>query len=180
MAEKKTTPKKDSKKASRKANPKSVDMMTQQMQGDDTGLELTEKMTMMDTPVGDSVDLGEPMVDFREDMKVETREVADDAAECAEPVDMDDHSQDACMQERNQEIETVEPAFEKDDEMVNDITNILNGLDGVNARRLGDGSSVEEETEPRPAAGKNMTNTEEKNYYSEQFSKSWGGVVYDY
>ena len=87
------------------------------------------------------------------------------------------------IEEKQAENEEPEGKFTEDPEMVNDITNILNGLDGVKANKL-DGEEqpkvekVEEKNEP--VSPKNMTNTEEKNYYSEQFSRSWGGVMYDY
>lgn len=87
------------------------------------------------------------------------------------------------IEENPAENDEPEGKFTEDPEMVNDITNILNGLDGVKANKL-DGEEqpkvekVEEKNEP--VSPKNMTNTEEKNYYSEQFSRSWGGVMYDY
>lgn len=87
------------------------------------------------------------------------------------------------IEENPAENEEPEGKFTEDPEMVNDITNILNGLDGVKANKLdGDEQPKVEKAEEKKeqVSPKNMTNTEEKNYYSEQFSRSWGGVMYDY
>ena len=210
MAEKKTTTKKTTtKKASKQAKPKAVDMVSPVTPADETGLELTEKMKMQAVaddnvqetviesddlalnnpsfdlgPKGDEefVDLNEPMIDFQEDKHIEPKQSVVEEEVC-EKENHDDHEQDACMQEQNQELETPEPLFKEDKAMVNDITNILNGIDGVNASKLGkyaEEELAEKEEKVAPVAGKNTTNTEEKNYYSEQFSRNWGGVMYDY
>ena len=211
MAEKKTTAKKTTtKKASKQAKPKAVYMVSTVTPADETGLELTEKMTMQQVadenvelaasepedmtlanpsfdqgPKGDEefVDLNEPMIDFQEDKNIEPKQSVVEEEVC-EKENHDDHEQDACPAgERNQELEpNPEPLFKEDKVMVNDITNILNGIDGVNASKLGKYAEEElaEKEEKAPVAGKNTTNTEEKNYYSEQFSRNWGGVMYDY
>lgn len=210
MAEKKTTTKKTTtKKASKQAKPKAVDMVSPVTPADETGLELTEKMKMQAVaddnvqetviesddlalnnpsfdlgPKGDEefIDLNEPMIDFQEDKHIEPKQSVVEEEVC-EKENHDDHEQDACMHEQNQELETPEPLFKEDKDMVNDITNILNGIDGVNASKLGkyaEEELAEKEEKAAPVAGKNTTNTEEKNYYSEQFSRNWGGVMYDY
>jgi hypothetical protein len=210
MAEKKTTTKKTpTKKASKQAKPKAVDMVSPVTPADETGLELTEKMRMQAVaddnfgvaeietenlslnnpsfdqgPKGDEelLDLNEPMIDFQEDKNIEPKQSVVEEEVC-DKENHDDHEQDACMQEQNQELETPEPLFKEDKAMVNDITNILNGIDGVNASKLGkyaEEELAEKEEKAAPVAGKNTTNTEEKNYYSEQFSRNWGGVMYDY
>ena len=207
MAEKKTTTKKTTtKKASKQAKPKAVDMVSPVTPADETGLELTEKMRMQAVaddnfgvaeietenlslnnpsfdqgPKGDEelLDLNEPMIDFQEDKNIEPKQSVVEEEVC-DKKNLDDHEADACMQEQNQELETPEPLFKEDKAMVNDITNILNGLDGVRASKLGKDAEEEVEEEKPAVAGKNMTNTEEKNYYSEQFSRNWGGVMYDY
>ena len=181
MAEKKSKTKSDStKKASKQAKPKAVDMVSPTTPADETGLELTEERVLEPVVGFDGVSEDEPMVDFQEDKNIEPKQSVVEEEVC-EKEDHDDHEQDACMQEQNQELETPEPMFKGDKEMVNDITNILNGIDGVKASKLD--PDVEEEIEiedTRKVSGKNTTNTEEKNYYSEQFSRNWGGVMYDY
>ena len=118
-------------------------------------------------------DDGELVFDDNKDVTPEEKVV--ETEEC--DVEVDGQSYETV---ENQEIESS--AFESDPEMVNDITNILNGLDGVKANKIGEEEEhVEEPVEKKEkTAGKNMSNTEEKNYYSEQFSRSWGGVMYDY
>lgn len=120
---------------------------------------------------------------FEEKKEIEPKDSVVEAEECEVPPLTDDHDAEACTPEVNQEIETPEPLFKSDKKMVNDITNILNGIDGVKASKLGADAEVEEEvveTKKENKSPKNMTNTEEKNFYSEQFSRSWGGVMYDY
>ena len=168
MAEKKT------KKASKQAKPKAVDMVSPTTPADETGLELTEERVL------ESVVDEEPMVDFQEGRNIEPKQSVVEEEVC-DKEEHDDHEQDACMQEQNQELETPEPLFKEDKEMVNDITNILNGIDGVKASKLDQDVEEEDEIEEeRKVPAKNATNTEEKNYYSEQFSRNWGGVMYDY
>ena len=168
MAEKKT------KKASKQAKPKAVDMVSPTTPADETGLELTEERVL------ESVVDEEPMVDFQEDRNIEPKQSVVEEEVC-DKEEHDDHEQEACMQEQNQELETPEPLFKGDKEMVNDITNILNGIDGVKASKLDpDVEEKDEVEEERKVPAKNTTNTEEKNYYSEQFSRNWGGVMYDY
>jgi len=200
MAEKKTTTKKTaSKKASKQANPNAVDMVTPVTPADETGLELTEQRVSEEIVGDDTVEeLVNPSTDeitqlpgdaeiVFEDMKtVEPKKSVVDADEC-ETVVTDDHDAEACNEgERNQELDlNPEPMFKEDKEMVNDITNILNGLDGVTARKIGVAAEEEEKAkekseEKHSVVGKNTTNTEEKNYYSDQFSRAWGGVMYDY
>ena len=209
MAEKKTTAKKTTtKKASKQAKPKAVDMVSPVTPADETGLELTEKMTMQQVadenvelaasepedmtlanpsfdqgPKGDEefVDLNEPMIDFQEDKNIEPKQSVVEEEVC-EKENHDDHEQEACSEgARNQELDlNPEPLFKEDKVMVNDITNILNGIEGVRASKLGKDLEEEIEEEKPAVSGKNITNTEEKNYYSEQFSRNWGGVMYDY
>lgn len=189
MAEKKTT-----KKASRQAKPKAVDMVTPVNPADETGLELTE--TMVQEPVVSEQaveELQNPSTDaitqaaddaelvFEEVAEIEPKGTTVEAEKCEEPPVTDDHDAEVCTPEHNQEIETPEPMFTEDKDMVNDITNILNGIDGVKAKKLdGVDKKEEEKDDKKPASPKNTTNTEEKNFYSEQFSRSWGGVMYDY
>ena len=197
MAEKKTTTKKTtSRKASKQANPNAVDMVTPVTPADETGLELTEER-VQEQMVSDDVieELENPSTDtikqvpddaelVFEDMKtVEPKKSVVEADEC-ETVITDEHDAEACNDgERNQELDlNPEPMFKEDKEMVNDITNILNGLDGIVARKIGGEENKEEEEKEEKSAvsHKNTTNTEEKNYYSDQFSRAWGGVMYDY
>ena len=122
---------------------------------------------------------------FEDIKEIEPKETTVESEKCEEPPVTNDHEAEACTPEHNQEVETPEPMFKEDKVMVNDITNILNGLDGVRARKLGAAAEEEEKAkekseEKHSVAGKNTTNTEEKNYYSEQFSRNWGGVMYDY
>ena len=185
MAEKKTA-----KKASKQAKPKAVDMVTPVTTADETGLELTE--TMVQEPMVE--ELENPSTDaimqapddaelvFEEKKEVAPKKSVVETEEC-ETVVTDDHDAEACTPEHNQELETPEPMFKEDKVMVNDITNILNGLDGVDAKKIGLEDEVfeEEKEEKKPRnTSKNTTNTEEKNYFSEQFSRNWGGVMYDY
>ena len=168
-------------------------MVTPVTPADETGLELTEEMVqevivsdeavIVEAPKGDEalVDPNEPMIDFQEDKEIEQKESVVEGEKC-DKVDLDDHTQDACPPEANQELETEEPLFKEDKKMVNDITNILNGIEGVKASKIG-AEVEEEEIGDVKMKGKGQpanTNTEEKNYYSEQFSRNWGGVMYDY
>lgn len=199
MAEKKTTTKKTTapKKASKQAKPKAVDMVSPVAPADETGLELTEKMKMQEVVSDEVIELENPSTDaikqapddaelvFEDIKEIEPKETTVESEKCEEPPVTDDHDAEACTPEHNQEVETPEPMFKEDKVMVNDITNILNGLDGVRARKLGAAAEEEEKAkekseEKHSVAGKNTTNTEEKNYYSEQFSRNWGGVMYDY
>lgn len=174
MAEKKTT----KKKATKQANPKAVDMVSPVTPADETGLELTETM-VQELVVGDDViDPNEPVVDYHEDKNITPKKSVVEEEECEKTV-TDDPDAEACQPEKNQEIETPEPLFKEDKVMVNDITNILNGLDGVKASKIGEEPSEEEEKRAAEKTKHNV-NTEEKNYYSEQFSRAWGGVMYDY
>lgn len=118
---------------------------------------------------------------FEEKKEIEPKKNAVKAEECKIVV-TDEQDAEVCSPEPNQEVETPEPIFKEDEEMVNDITSILNGLDGVQAGKIGGEEKLEEKEEKKDATttGKNTTNTEEKNYYSDQFSRSWGGVMYDY
>ena len=171
MAKKETTRKA---KASKQAKPKAVDMVSPVTPADETGLELTEQrieeatvteevpeetnITTLEEPVIGDIDIEE------------TQDITPDEEVCTADVP-------------NQELEpSEEPAFKEDKAMVNDITNILNGIDGVKAEKLDGDKEVDEEVveETGTVKGKNMTNTEEKNYFSEQFSRNWGGVMYDY
>lgn len=197
MAEKKTTTKKATtpKKASRQAKPKAVDMVTPVTPADETGLELTEEMVqeviisdeavIVEAPKGDEafVDPNEPMIDFQEDKEIEQDKKIVEEQAC-ETVVTDHPEEEVCTTDaQNQEIEVAqEPLFKEDKKMVNDITNILNGIEGVKASKIG-AEVEEEEIGDVKMKGKGQpanTNTEEKNYYSEQFSRNWGGVMYDY
>lgn len=194
MAEKKTTTKKStSKKATKQANPKAVDMVSPVTPADETGLELTEKRVEEQIVSDDVVEeLENPSTTeitqlpddaelvFEDSKTVAPKSSAVEAEEC-EKVVTDDQEAEACQPEVNQEIETPAPQFVEDKEMVNDITNLLNGLDGVRASKIGE-NGVENEKEEKPVEkhGSTPVNTEEKNYYSEQFSRSWGGIMYDY
>lgn len=194
MAEKKTTTKKTTgKKASKQANPNAVDMVTPVTPADETGLELTEER-VQEQMVSDDVieELENPSTDtimqapddaelvFEDIKEIEPTEKAVETEPC-EKVVTDDHDVEPCNPEANQELDFQEPTFKEDKEMVNDITNILNGLDGVSARKIGsEEDKVEEKEEKTVSSHKNTTNTEEKNYYSDQFSRTWGGVMYDY
>lgn len=199
MAEKKTTTKKTTapKKASKQAKPKAVDMVSPVTPADETGLELTEKMKMQEVVSDEVIELENPSTDaikqapddaelvFEDIKEIELKETTVESEKCEEPPVTDDHEAEACTPEHNQEVETPEPMFKEDKVMVNDITNILNGLDGVRARKLGAAAEEEEKAkekseEKHSVSGKNTANTEEKNYYSEQFSRNWGGVMYDY
>lgn len=224
MAEKKTTTKKaaTTKKASKQANPKAVDMVSPVATADETGLELTEtrvnEAIMSDETIDAEAEMNEPLekeltkqteAAFKDDVEElenpstdEIKQAPDDAelvfediktieptekaveAEACNKVNKDDHDAVPCEPAVNQELELQEPKFKEDPAMVNDITNILNGLDGVKASKITGEEDVEEELEKeekeKPVSHKNTTNTEEKNYYSEQFSRSWGGVMYDY
>lgn len=171
MAKKETTRKA---KASKQAKPKAVDMVSPVTPADETGLELTEQrieeatvtpevpeetnITTIEEPVIGDIDIEE------------TPDITPDEEVCTADVP-------------NQELEpSEEPVFKEDKAMVNDITNILNGIDGVKASKLEEDEEVDEEVveETGTVKGKNMTNTEKKNYFSEQFSRNWGGVMYDY
>lgn len=175
MAEKKTK----TKKASKQANPKAVDMVSPTTPADETGLELTEERVLEPVVGNDAAEDEEPMVDYQEDKDIKPKKSVVEEEAC-DKEEHDDHGQDACMQEQNQELKTPEPLFKGDKEMVNDITNILNGIDGVKASKLASDVEEVDEAEEKKPQGKNATNTEEKNYYSEQFSRNWGGVMYDY
>ena len=56
------------------------------------------------------------------------------------------------------------------------------GGSGKNSKGEFSENGVENEKEEKPVEkhGSTPVNTEEKNYYSEQFSRSWGGIMYDY
>ena len=196
MAEKKTTKKTTaSKKAAKQSKPQAVDMVSPVTPADETGLELTEKMVMQEVVSDDVIELENPSTDaikqapddaelvFENKKEIEPKETTVEREKCEEPPVTDDHDAEACSEgARNQELDlNPEPMFKEDKVMVNDITNILNGLDGVRARKLDTDAEEEEKKEEKQAVnGKNTTNTEEKNYYSEQFSRNWGGVMYDY
>lgn len=197
MAKKETTTKKATapKKASKQAKPKAVDMVTPVTPADETGLELTEEMVQEPVitedvvevvePKGDEalVDPNEPMIDFQEDKEIEQdKKVVEE--EACETIVTDHPEEEVCTTDaQNQELEVAqEPLFHEDKKMVNDITNILNGIDGVKASKIGEDDEDEEPGDVK-MNGKGQpanTNTEEKNYYSEQFSRNWGGVMYDY
>lgn len=188
MAEKKTTKKTtETKKASKQAKPKAVDMVSPVNTADETGLELTETMVMeeLENPSTDEIKQAPDDAELVfEDIKtIEPTEKAVEAEACNK-VNKDDHDAVPCEPAINQELEIPEPMFKEDPTMVNDITNILNGLDGVKASRITGEEEVEEEVakedKEKSNSAKNTVNTEEKNYYSEQFSRSWGGVMYDY
>ena len=184
MAEKKTT-----KKASKQAKPKAVDMVSPVTPADETGLELTEERVMENIVSDDEID--NPSTDeikqspndaelvFEDIKTIEPKTSVVEAESCEEPEVTDDQNAEACTPEHNQEIETPEPMFKEDPKMVNDITNILNGLDGVTAKKI-TGKEAGKEEKKNSVPHKNTTNTEEKNYYSDQFSRAWGGVMYDY
>jgi hypothetical protein len=161
MAEKE---KKTKNKAAKQADAKAVDMTTPTTPADETGLELTEEK--VNEVIEDEVKISQ---------KEETDEVL--AEKHAEEPETEEHEEES---ETEEHAEEPEPVFKEDKEMVNDITNILNGLDGVSAKKIGDGDKEETDEEKTAAPHKNTTNTEEKNYYSEQFSRAWGGVMYDY
>ena len=199
MAEKKT--KNAPKKATKQAKPKAVDMTTPTTPADETGLELTEKKVNEviedEVKISQNEENNEVLAEEQEEKVAETQDDADfdytdydkeikpkesavESEECEKEI-TDDHDTEACTPEANQELETPEPLFKEDKDMVNDITNILNGVDGVKAKKI----THECEDEPKEEKkvekhGSSTTNTEEKNYYSEQFSRSWGGVMYDY
>ena len=197
MAMKETTTKKATApmKASKQAKPKAVDMVTPVTPADETGLELTEEMVQEPVitedvvevvePKGDEalVDPNEPMIDFQEDKEIEQdKKVVEE--EACETIVTDHPEEEVCTTDaQNQELEVAqEPLFHEDKKMVNDITNILNGIDGVKASKIGEDDEDEEPGDVK-MNGKGQpanTNTEEKNYYSEQFSRNWGGVMYDY
>ena len=186
MAEKKTTKKAAPKKASKQANPKAVDMVSPVTTADETGLELTETRVSEEieelenpstteiTQLPDDAELV-----FEDRKKIAPKKSVVESEEC-EKVVTDDQNAEVCQPEVNQEIETPEPIFKEDKEMVNDITNILNGLDGVSARKIGETEEENDIEEKKRTQHKGNVNTEEKNYYSDQFSRSWGGVMYDY
>lgn len=199
MAEKKT--KNAPKKATKQAKPKAVDMTTPTTPADETGLELTEKK--VNEVIEDEVKISqneennevlaeeqaEKVVEAQDDAdfdytdydkEIKPKESAVETEECEKEI-TDDHDAEACTPEVNQELETPEPLFKEDKDMVNDITNILNGVDGVRAKKIThEGEDEPKEEKKVEKHGSSTTNTEEKNYYSEQFSRSWGGVMYDY
>lgn len=191
MAEKKTTSKKETatKKASKQTKPKAVDMVSPVDTADEMGLELTEKM-VMEPIVSDDAneEIENPSTEEIMQAKDDAELVFEDNKDVmpienaveAEKCDKKDVCDQPCEVVENQELETPEPLFTSDKEMVNDITNILNGIDGVKASKIGEEDKKEEKEEKSATPHKNTTNTEEKNYYSDQFSKSWGGVMYDY
>ena len=191
MAEKKTEKKAaSSKKATKQANPKAVDMVSPVTPADETGLELTEERVSEELVSNDVLEeLENPSTEeFTQsptdaEVVFETSEVVmpTEKAVEAESCEKKDEDDEPCDVVENQELEIQENPFTGDDEMVNDITNILNGLDGVKANKVGEEEKVEDVIEKKEKQSpKNVTNTEEKNYYSEQFSRSWGGVMYDY
>lgn len=204
MAEKKTTKKVAApKKATKQAKPKAVDMTTPTTPADETGLELTEgrgqEVVEDEVKFSQNAEKDDNLADAQEVKDAETQDDADfdytnydkeiqpkesvvEAEKCEKGI-TDDHDAEACDEdERNQELDlNPEPAFKEDKDMVNDITNILNGLDGVRAKKIThDGEDEPKEEKKVEKHGSATTNTEEKNYYSEQFSRSWGGVMYDY
>lgn len=201
MAEKKT--KNAPKKATKQAKPKAVDMTTPTTPADETGLELTEKKVNEviedEVKISQNEENNEVLAEEQEGEVVETQDDADfdytdyekeikpkesavETEECEKEI-TDNHDAEACNDgERNQELDlNPEPIFKEDKDMVNDITNILNGVDGVKAKKITHEGEDEPKEEKRDEKhGSSTTNTEEKNYYSEQFSRSWGGVMYDY
>ena len=199
MAEKKT--KSAPKKATKQAKPKAVDITTPTTPADETGLELTEKKVNEviedEVKISQNEENNEVLAEEHVEKVVETQDDADfdytdydkeikpkesavETEECEKEI-TDDHDAEACTPEVNQELETQEPLFKEDKDMVNDITNILNGVDGVKAKKIThEGEDEPKEEKKAEKHGSSTTNTEEKNYYSEQFSRSWGGVMYDY
>lgn len=126
------------------------------------------------------VDLDQPLIDFQENKEIEVKQSVVEEEVCEKMI-TDHPEEEVCTTDAgNQEVElTPGQVFSEDKEMANDITNILNGLTGVKASKHID-EKPEKKTEDKSTPPKNTTNTEEKNYYSEQFSRSWGGVMYDY
>lgn len=177
MAEKKTTKKKNTAKRSTEMVDSASQVATPEV-----GLEEMVREDI-ENPSTDAITQSPDDAElvFGEKNEIEPKESVVESEKC-ETNDTDDHDAEACTPEANQEIETPAPMFTSDKEMVNDITNILNGLDGVKAEKIGDEpeNASEPEEKPERTSGKNTTNTEEKNYYSEQFSRNWGGVMYDY
>lgn len=204
MAEKKTTKKvAETKKAAapKKKNTakKSTEIVdsASQMIPDEVGLTNQEVAEPEFEVKAETEDIQNPSTDaimqspddvelvFEQKKEIEPKESAVEAEKCELPPVTDDHDAEVCTPEQNQEVESPAAMFTEDVDMVNDITNILNGIDGVKAKKLDGEAKKEEEKkeEVEKKAGtspKNMTNTEEKNFYSEQFSRSWGGVMYDY
>lgn len=115
---------------------------------------------------------------FNEKAEIAPKESVVESEEC-EKIITDDQEAEACTPEVNQEIETPEPVFKEDEDMVNDITNLLNGLDGISSWKKSQDSTTPGEGGKDKKDTKRPVNTEEKNIYSEQFSRSWGGVIYD-
>ena len=72
------------------------------------------------------------------------------------------------------EEEQVPEPTEEDKEMVNDITDLINGLSGIHSGDKPAKTAKAEQVEEKP---KNLT---EKDKFGKMFSNTWGGVIYDY
>ena len=179
MASKKKTEKNETEKTTKKNTAKKstevVDSASQ-MFPDEVGLVMEEQENRSTDEFTQLPDDPEVVFENVSDIEPEDGKFVE-GEQCEEEPVTDHQEEEVYKQETNQELDIPEPMFKPDDVMVNDITNILNGLDGVRANRIGE--EPEKEAKKPELKPETKINTEEKNYYSDQFSRSWGGVMYD-